>query len=641
MSLIRQMALLLAAVVAVAMGGSVVMVSWTARDALQAQCLVRDGDAATMLASVMSHLQGDKARMAATLTGQFEAGRYRRIRLSGADGEVLFDREELADLGTAPSWLVSALPITIPLVQARVDMGSNVFGRIEIESHPAWAYGALWSGLVRTAAWLSAVGLLALGISSLAVRRWRAELAAVIAQAQALEEGRYIEVAEPRALELRLLVAGMNATVRRLHALFDSHANQVEALRKRAQVDALTGLSNRRHFLAQLERVLVVKSETVPGKDAPRRGALLILRLAQLGVLNGRLGHEAVDRLLGSMGDVLLAYPHRVEGAFAGRLNGGDLALYLPVNGLARETAEAVRATLRAALGATDTGADVAIGGIDRLATGVVSDALAGADLALARAESEGGFAVDVEDAAEEAPPGEGGWRQQISQALAAGRVDLAEFPVVDANGSVLHLECPLRIQLTVGGPFVAAAQWLPMAARGRLTQKVDLTATSLALLAIARDRRARCVHVAAVSLSDPGFAHDIARLLSGAPAAARLLSIEVGEAVAAHDQRWREAARRWRPFGVSLGLENAGGSLHALVDAHGWGLNYLKIDGRFLRGLSQDVDLAEYARQVVATARGIGLAVYAEGIDDALDLERLRQIGFDGATGPAVSVAR
>ena len=120
MSLIRQMALLLAAVVAVAMGGSVVMVSWTARDALQAQCLVRDGDAATMLASVMSHLQGDKARMAATLTGQFEAGRYRRIRLSGADGEVLFDREELADLGSAPSWLVSALPITIPLVQARV-----------------------------------------------------------------------------------------------------------------------------------------------------------------------------------------------------------------------------------------------------------------------------------------------------------------------------------------------------------------------------------------------------------------------------------------------------------------------------------------------------------------------------------------
>jgi EAL domain-containing protein (putative c-di-GMP-specific phosphodiesterase class I) len=131
-----------------------------------------------------------------------------------------------------------------------------------------------------------------------------------------------------------------------------------------------------------------------------------------------------------------------------------------------------------------------------------------------------------------------------------------------------------------------------------------------------------------------------MASLLAAAPAAARLLSIEVGVAVTAHDQRWHDAARLWRPFGVSLGLENAGGSLHALVDAHGWGLTYLKIDGRFLRGLSQDPDLAEYARQVISTARGIGLEVYAEGMDDPEDLAHLWAIGFDGATGPAVTAA-
>jgi EAL domain-containing protein (putative c-di-GMP-specific phosphodiesterase class I) len=115
------------------------------------------------------------------------------------------------------------------------------------------------------------------------------------------------------------------------------------------------------------------------------------------------------------------------------------------------------------------------------------------------------------------------------------------------------------------------------------------------------------------------------------------LLSIEVTEAAALHGRRWRDAAQLWRPFGVRLGLENAGGSLHTLAQARAWGLDYLKVDGRFVRGLAQDASLAQYARQIATTAHGVGVAVYAGGIDDVLDLGRLWEVGFDGATGPAV----
>jgi EAL domain-containing protein (putative c-di-GMP-specific phosphodiesterase class I) len=474
-------------------------------------------------------------------------------------------------------------------------------------------------------------------VAVVAVRRLGAGLDSVVAQARALEQGRFVEITEPPTPELQRLAAGMNSMVRRLHQLFDGQANQLETLRRQAHADPLTGLSNRRHFVAQLERALVARGGDAASALAPRRGSLLIVRLRDLVAMNARVGRDAVDRLLASMGEVLLTYPERVDGAFAGRLNGTDLALYLPVNGVGRETADALRSTLGIVLTAVDPMAEVAIGGVDGLATGGVSEALAAADEALAGAEAADDAAPLVVEGVEETPLGESEWRQRIANALASGRVRLAEFAVIDASGRILHLECPLRIQLAPDGPFDAAARWLPMAARGRLTQNVDLAAVGLALEAIALDGQPRCVHVAAASLADSGFAQALARLLAESPGAAQQLMLEVGEAVSAHSRRWRDAAERWRPFGVRLGLENAGSSLRTLVDARGWGLDYLKIDGRFLRGLAHDPALAGYARQVVAAARSIGVPVYAEGITDAQDLLQLWELGFDGATGPAI----
>lgn len=637
MPLTRRLTLLLVSAVALSLAGGVLGSLWTVRDTLRSEWLLRNGDAAAMLALALSSRAGDASLMTHEASLRFEAGRYRRVGLRAPDGALLFERKAPAAGGMAPAWFVAALPISARPGVGVVSDGTRTVASVEVESDPAWLRDALWSGLLRSTAWLVAVALLALAGAGLALRYWFGGLEALVAQAQALKEGRFVEVAEPAKGEFRHLAAGTNAAVRRLRALFEAQADQLERFRLQAQVDALTGLSNRGHFMAQLERALVVKEDRTAKPDAPCRGSLLIVRLNKLEAMNKRVGHETVDRMLASMSEVLLAYPRRVDGAFAGRLSGGDLGLYLPVNGVARETAEALRATLSVSLGAIDNATGVAIGGVDRLPTGNVSMALARADEALARAESAGGFAVDVCDSSDEPAHGESEWRQRIASALTAGRFALSEFPVVDPSGHLIQLECPLRIRLNEGGEFAAAAQWLPMATRGQQTQKVDLAATELALRAIARDGRARCVHVAARSLADPGFAHEVARLLSTTAAPARLLSVEVDEAAALHGRRWRDAAQLWRPFGLRLGVESAGGSLHTLGAAPCGGLDYLKVDARFVRGVAKDPSLAQYARQIVATAHGVGVVVYASGVDDQLDLTRLWELGFDGATGPAV----
>jgi len=368
-----------------------------------------------------------------------------------------------------------------------------------------------------------------------------------------------------------------------------------------------------------------------------------IVRVRDLQAMNTRIGHDAANRLLASIGELVRTYPDRVDGSFAGRLNGSDLALYLPVNGLARESVEALGASLRLNVQAVDPAASLAIGGVDGLPTGGVSEALARADEALARAEASGAFGTEVIDLQDAAPTaagaalGETRWRERIGFALAARRARLAEYPVLDPVGQLVHLECPLRLQLDPGGPFDSAARWLPMAARGRLMERVDLAALELALAAVAADQRPRSVHMSAESLSDPGFVHEVARLLADGRAAAPRLAIEFTEAAMARPERLARAAAVWRPFGVRLGLENAGSSLHLLLEARNQGVDYLKIDGRFLRGIASEPRLADYASQLLATARGVGVAVYAKGVDDEADLRRLWTLEFAGATGPAV----
>ena len=80
----------------------------------------------------------------------------------------------------------------------------------------------------------------------------------------------------------------MNAVVLRMKAVFDEQAKQVELLRQQAHCDPLTGLSHRRHFMAQLGAAL--SSEEGSGD-----GVIYLIRLSDLAGINRLLGHRQTD----------------------------------------------------------------------------------------------------------------------------------------------------------------------------------------------------------------------------------------------------------------------------------------------------------------------------------------------------------
>jgi EAL domain-containing protein (putative c-di-GMP-specific phosphodiesterase class I)/GGDEF domain-containing protein len=631
MSLIRQVWLMLLGVLLLALVGSVATHTLVARQALQTQLQVRNDDGAMMLALALSQQQGDAARMQLVAAAQFDTGHYRQLRLLGPDGSLIFERELPERTAAAPSWFARLLPVAAAPGVAPVSDGWRPVGTVQLSSQADWALDALWAGSLGMAGWLALLGLAAAALAALAVRSWRRPLDATVAQAQALQEQHFVIADEPRVPELRRLTRSMNSLVRRLQAVFEHQAAALEALRKQAHADALTGLTLRRHFVAQMEHALRAENN--------RGAGLVLVRLRHLDAMNRRIGREAADRLLAALAQVLQTYPQHVKGALTGRLNGTDFALYLPAAGMAEESARSLLEALRVALAAVDREAELAVGGAELPLPCSAALALARADGALAQAESDGAFAMSIAPATSADQPvhGEGDWQDRLTAALGFGRARLMERELRDALGRLLHLDCPMHLQLEPGGPFEPATRWLAMAVRCRRVEQADLCAADLALHTIAQDGLPRCIKVAAASLTGPGFAPALQQRLNAAPQAATRLWIDVAEAASLQPRRLREAITGWQRCGVRVGLEHAGARLRQLSNLHALGVDYIKIDGAVVQGVATRAEVQDLVRGLVALLRGMQVQILAEDVQDEADLAALWALGFDGATGPAV----
>lgn len=638
MSLNRQIWLLLLCTVLLAFAGSVVIHVGSGRATLQTQLRLNNSDSATAIAQVLSQKKGDLTLMELALAAQFDIGTYRLIRLVGADGKVVLQRSsEIAPL-EAPGWFVHWVPIDSVVAVAQVSDGWRALGSVEVAGQSAYAHDELWRGSLRSALALGLLGLAAGALAALGVRRICRPLDEVVQQAASLERGEYLTVPDSKVPELRRLTRAMNSMVERLRTVFEAQATQVETMRRQASCDPLTGLANRGRFMAQLVAVL-------QREDGMAAGGLILLRVLSLGDVNHTLGRESTDRLISTIGHTLQTYMERVDGSFVGRLNGSDFALFLPEGGLAQETAQTLVVLLRTAFSTSAAPVAVAAGAAELRHGSSLAELMSRADLALARAESAGPFAIEFidEDTGEAANSwaalGERGWRERLLAALAEGRAQLGAFPLVDGQNRVIHLECPLRLQLEPNGRFEVAAHWLPLARRSRLNSAIDERALALALEAIARDGQPRCVNIATASLADRGFAARVRSQLRAMPREARHVWLEITEAAAADQfDLMQELSRQVRPTGARFGLEHAGERLRSIDHLFEAGLDYVKLDVAVTHGVATDQLRTDFVKGLITMLHGLSLQVYGEGVTDEADAQTLWSCGVDGLTGPWIS---
>jgi diguanylate cyclase (GGDEF)-like protein len=457
----------------------------------------------------------------------------------------------------------------------------------------------------------------------------------VIDQATAITERRFVTIDEPKVPELRQLAAAMNTTVARLKSMFDDEAARLESLRREANFDPLTGLANRNYFMACLHQSLEAEEAT--------GGSLLMIRLADLAGINRRLGRAATDEFLKRAGEAVGQCAEQNHQGIAARLNGADFAVMLPNESNGRRHAEAVlKALVLVAEPFADTGPAAWIG-VGRFAQGLdLSAVLARVDSALAGAEAEGKNAIHEApvDDNDDQPHTAEQWSQLIHRALDKHWVRLISFPVIEFSGKLSHRECPLRLMFDERGEWFPAGRFLPIAERLHLTPEIDLAAVALGLreLESQPELPGLAINLSASSVSDATFRAKLLALLGAHRSSISRLWLEVPENGALnHLAQFRDLCRALKAVGCRVGLEHFGHQFSQIGLLHDLGLDYLKVAASFVRGLDDNPGNTAFLKGLSGIAHNIGLLVLAEGVTTQEELKTLKDVGFDGATGPAV----
>lgn len=638
MSMYRQFWLAIITSMLLAFVGSLAASMFSARAYLEEQLTMKNADNAAALALSLSQSNPDPVAIELTVSALFDSGHYELIRVVDPDGQAIVEKVSGPIDLDAPRWFADFLPILALPGQAQISSGWAQVGTLTLVSHSRFAYGALWKSVWQLIGALALAGVVGGCLGSIVLGRLKAPLQAVIDQATAISDRRFVIIDEPGVPELRHLAGAMNVTVGRLKKMFEDETARIEVLRRAANFDVLTGLANRNHFMARLR-------QSLEGEHAGE-GFLLLIRLADLGEINRRLGRAMTDDYLRRIGEQVSACTNQDPPGIAGRLNGADFAILLPPGSDGRGRAAGLLQALRdsrSPAGDDETVAWIGVGRFDHASE--LTSLLARVDGALAAAEASGRNAIREvpSDETDDVPLGTRQWSAMLSRALERQWLRLVSFPVVDAAGKLLHCECPLRMLSGEGGQWLAAGRFLPMAERLRLTPALDLAALSLGLteLAARSDLPGLAINLSARSVVDAGFRQRLLALLESRPNETRRLWLEVDETGALRDlPAFREFRLALVKTGCRVGLEHFGHHFSQIGLLHDLGLDYLKVDSSFVRDVHQDQGNAAFLEGLASIGHNIGLQLIAEGVATREELAFVIDLGFDGATGPAIEAA-
>ncbi|MBS1144804.1 MAG: diguanylate cyclase/phosphodiesterase [Proteobacteria bacterium] len=634
MSLFRQLWLAVIASTLIAFAGSFIVSTLTARHYLERQLAIKNNDNAATLALSMSQLDKDPVTIELQVAAVFDSGQYAVVRLIDPHGKTMIEKSGPQAAGNAPDWFIRLFPIESQPGQAQVSAGWTQFGTIELISHSHFAYTELWNGALKLLGWFAIGGGLMGLLGMQFLQRIRRPLDAVVGQAQAISERRFTTINEPATPELKSVASAMNAMVQRLKTMFAEEAARLEQVRREANMDSLTGLANRDFFMNQLAAAL-------SDDDAAPAGSLLLLRLADLAGINKRAGREMADELLRRIGTALSTLAQDKPNAAAARLNGADFALLLPGVQDPAPYAEKLLHALNdlSAAGLIDGERIGHIASSGYLHEQTVASLLARVDTALASAENQSGLAwSQAESNNEQHATSNADWKKLLEGAIHTQRLRLIDFPVAGNTGQLLHFECPLRLQATEDGEWLTAGSFMPMASRLSMTTELDLAATRLALERISAGAPAVAVNLSGESILDASFRARLFALIASRKDLAQRLWLEVSEIGAfQHFEEFHAFCDALRPLGCRLGIEHFGRQFSEIGRLHGIGLDYLKVDGSFIRAIDTQTGNQAFIKGLCSIAHNIGLTVIAEGVQTAAELAILPELGFDGATGPAV----
>jgi diguanylate cyclase (GGDEF)-like protein len=142
-------------------------------------------------------------------------------------------------------------------------------------------------------------------------------------------------------------------------------------------------------------------------------------------------------------------------------------------------------------------------------------------------------------------------------------------------------------------------------------------------------------VNLSARQLHDPELLATVESTLTSAHLDPSLLVLEINEGVLMHDPEHAvDVLQALAKDGVRVGIDDFGTGQSSLGYLKILPVHTLKIDQSFIEGLGTDAEDTAIVAAIVSLAHSLGLAVLAEGVENAVQLNALRELGCDLGQG-------
>ncbi len=434
--------------------------------------------------------------------------------------------------------------------------------------------------------------------------------------------------------------------IERQRRLATLEAARVEAAH-RATHDPLTGLANRELFLDQLDRALAF------GSRYNRKTGLLFVDLDGFKAINDTMGHAKGDALLKAVSARLLACVRRSDAV--ARLGGDEFVILLPDVTSRRDVSHVKDTILESLQSAVELTGDEAMvveasigSAMSPLDGGTAQDLLDAADSDMYREKYErrrgrmltpmAGMAAvgsDDEDALEIADSVSHRRESRLRAALAQGEFEVFYQPILDvvadrivAAEALLRWRDPDRGLLSPSGFMALAEDTGLIVPIGEMVLRDACTA----IVGWRRDHDVGAlrvsVNLSAVQLREHGFEQRVAAILEETGCPPEALTLEVTENSTMVDgEMIMETLRALKGLGLRLVVDDFGVGHASLTFLREAPVDGIKIDRRFVSQLLVDQRDQAIVSSMVRLARGLGLDVVAEGVENAEQSQRLARL--------------
>ncbi len=425
-------------------------------------------------------------------------------------------------------------------------------------------------------------------------------------------------------------IIGIRGTARNVTEQHEA-ALQIEYL---ATHDTLTGLPNRVSLQRTLEQ----------GLSAGDVGAVLFLDIDHFKYINDNFGYRCGDQLIVGVSGVLKE-AIKDHGGQVFRLGGDEFAVHVPesLRGSAARIAEhlldAVRHYRFQCPGQQRVSSLTASVGIALYPFhgSEVAGLLSNADIAMYQAKDTGrnrAVLYDQDAQSLRRTHSRVHWANKLRDVLDDDRLLLYHQPVVRMSDlTTVHCEILVRLR-DESGNIVLPGQFIEYAESLGMIQEIDMRVVERLLEYLRgpeqRDERMRYfVNLSRVSISDPHWVRRFHSMLATAGVDPSQLVFEITETAAMSDvDVTQQFIRELKKMGCRFALDDFGAGFSSFYYLKRFDVDYLKIDGGFVRDLAIDEGNRIFVRALCDVARGLNKQVVAEWVETRETMSILKEMG-------------